>query len=146
LEAQEQPNFMDLLNQQVAQTGALPPPPPDPKLLEMQAKQEAIQQGSAIKQQEAQFKAALAAQSEQTKLAMQQQSQDQELRFKAILAQIDTAKALHTTRAQVAQDKLKFVQGTMHKEVDHRQKVQHESEMAKVKQRTAAAKPKGPKK
>lgn len=146
LEAQEQPNYMELLNQSVAQTGAMPPPPPDPKLLEIQAKQEAIQQGAQIKAQEAQFKAALQAQSEQTKLAMQQQAQDQELRFKAILAQIDTAKALHTTRAQVAQDKLKFVQGTMHKEVDHRQKVQHESEMAKVKQRSAAAKPKGPKK
>lgn len=143
LEAQEQPNYMELLNQQVAQTGAMPPPPPDPKLLEIQAKQEAIQQGSQIKAQEAQFKAALQAQSEQTKLAMQQQAQDQELRFKAILAQIDTAKALHTTRAQVAGDKMKFVQSTMHKEVDHRQKVQHESEMAKVKQKTAASKPKG---
>lgn len=143
LEAQEQPNYMELLNQQVAQTGAMPPPPPDPKLLEIQAKQEAIQQGSQIKAQEAQFKAALAQQSEQTKLAMQQQTHDQDLRFKAISAQIDTAKALHTTRAQVAQDKMKFVQNTMHKQVDHQQKVQHESEMAKVKQKTAA-KPKGP--
>lgn len=146
LEAQEQPNYMELLNQAVAQTGQMPPPPPDPKLLELQAKQEAIQQGAQIKAQEAQFKAALEAQSEQTKLAMQQQAQDQELRFKAILAQIDTAKALHTTRAQVAQDKLKFVQGTMHKEVEHRQKVQQQSEMNQVKKQAAAAKPKGPKK
>lgn len=145
LEAQEQPNYMELLNQSVAQTGAMPPPPPDPKLLEIQAKQEAIQQGAQIKAQEAQFKAALQAQSEQTKLAMQQQAQDQELRFKAILAQIDTAKALHTTRAQVAQDKLKFVQGTMHKEVDHQQKVRQQSEMAEVKKKAAAqSKPKGP--
>lgn len=146
LEAQEQPNYMELLNQQVAQTGQMPPPPPDPKLLEIQAKQEAIQQGAALKQQEAQFKMQLEAASEQTKQAMAKQAQDQELRFKAIQAQIEVAKALHTTRAQVAADKLKFVQGTMHKEVDHRQKVQHESEMAKVKQRQAAAKPKGPKK
>jgi len=146
LEAQEQPNYMELLNQQVAQTGQMPPPPPDPKLLEIQAKQEAMQQGSALKQQEAEFKAMLAASSEQTKQAMAKQAQDQDLRFKAIQAQIEVAKALHTTRAQVAADKLKFVQGTMHKEVDHRQKVQHESEMAKVKQRQAAAKPKGPKK
>lgn len=144
LEAQEQPNYMELLNQSVAQTGAMPPPPPDPKLLEIQAKQQAIQQGSQIKAQEAQFKAALQAQSEQTKLAMQQQAQDQELRFKAVLAQIDTAKALHTTRAQVAQDKLKFVQGTMHKEVDHQQKVRQQSEIAAVKKKTAVqSKPKG---
>jgi hypothetical protein len=34
----------------------------------------------------------------------------------------------------------------MHKEVDHRQKVQQQTEMNKVKQRAAAAKPKGPKK
>jgi hypothetical protein len=59
-------------------------------------------------------------------------------------AQIELAKSLHTARAQVATDKLKFVQQTMHKEVDHRQKVQHESEMARVKQKTAAQKPKGP--
>ncbi len=142
LEAQEQPNYMELLNQQVAQTGQLPPPPPDPKLLEMQAKQEAMQQGSQIKAQEAQFKAHLAAASEQTKNAMAKQAQDQDLRFKAMEAQIELAKGIHTARAQVAQDKLKFVQATMHTEVDHQQKVRHEQEMSKVKQKAAAAKPK----
>jgi hypothetical protein len=60
-------------------------------------------------------------------------------------AQIELAKGIHTTRAQVAADKLKFVQDTMHKEVDHSQKVKHTTEMAQIKQRAAAqSKPKGP--
>lgn len=144
LEAQEQPNYMDLLNKQVVQTGEMPPPPPDPKLLEMQAKQEAIQQGSVIKQQEAQFKAQLASQSQQVQLAMKAQAQDMELRFKAMSAQIETAKALHTTRAQVAQDKLKFVQSvrdTQHKAISNNQDIQHQQAMNKAKQAQAKKPP-----
>ena len=43
-------------------------------------------------------------------------------------------------------NKLKFVQGTMQKQVEHQQKVQHQSEMNRVKQKAAAQKPKGPRK
>lgn len=146
LEAQEQPNYMELLNPQVAQTGQLPPPPPDPKILELQAKQEAMQQQGALKQQEMAFKAQLEAQGQEFKQAMAKQAQDQDLRFKAISAQLDLAKAIHTTRAQVAQDKMKFVQDTMHKEIDHTQKVRQTEEMGKVKQRQAAAQKSSPKK
>lgn len=145
LEAQEQPNYMELLNKQVAQTGEMPQQP-DPKILELQSKQQAIQQGSEIKKNEAQFKSMLQARDQQFKQAMEAQKQDQELRFKATLADIETAKAIHTTRAQVAQDKLAFVQGTMQKQVEHRQKVQNTTEMNRVKQQQARQKPKGPKK
>jgi chaperonin GroES len=141
LEAQEQPNYMELLNPQVAQTGQLPPPQPDPKILELQAKQQAQQADHGLKQQEMQFKAAMESQSLQFKQAMEKQAQDQELRFKAISAQLDVAKALHTTRAQIARDKMKFVQDTMHKEVDHTQKVRQTEEMGKVKQKQATKSP-----
>ena len=145
LEAQEQPNYMELLNQQVAQTGQMPPPQPDPKLLEIQAKQEAIQQGAQIKQQEAMFKSELAARDQQFQQGMKKQAQDMELRFKAMSAQIETAKALHTTRAQVAQDKLKFVQGVrdvQHKEVANQQDLRHKAALQKVQQKKAAQPPK----
>ena len=140
LEAQEQPNYMELLNQQVAQTGQVPQAP-NPKMLELQAKQEAMQQNSALKQQEAAFKSQLAQRDQQFKQAMEAQSREQELRFKAMEERLTLAASLHTTRAQVAQDKLKFIQNTMHKEVDHKQNVAHKEALARV-QRQQAAKPK----
>ena len=140
LEAQEQPNYMELLNQQVAQTGQVPQAP-NPKMLELQAKQEAMQQNSALKQQEAAFKSQLAQRDQQFKQAMEAQSREQELRFKAMEERLTLAASLHTTRAQVAQDKLKFIQNTMHKEVDHKQNVAHKEALARV-QRHQAAKPK----
>lgn len=140
LEAQEQPNYMELLNQQVAQTGQLPQKP-DPKLLELQAKQEAMQQNSALKQQEAQFKSELAQRDQVFKQQMEAATKAQELRFKAMEERISLAASLHTTRAQVAQDKLKFIQDTTHKEVTHRQDVAHKSELGRI-QRQQAAKPK----
>jgi chaperonin GroES len=140
LEAQEQPNYMELLNQQVAQTGQVPQQP-DPKMLELQAKQGAMQQNSQLKQQEAAFKSQLAQRDQQFKQAMEAASAEQELRFKAMEAQLTLAAGLHTTRAQVAQDKLKFIQDTMHKEVQHKQDVVHKSELGRI-QRQQAAKPK----
>ena len=138
LEAQEQPNPQDLLNQAVAQTGALPPPPPDPKLLESQAKIQAMGQASQIKQQEAAFKSHLAQQSQEAQIAMKAHAADIDARNKEMLASVQLAIATHTTNMQVAKDKAEFVQKTMHKEVDHQQKVTHASQLAKVKQATAA--------
>lgn len=141
LEAQEQPNYMELLNQQVAQTGQIPQQP-NPKILELQAKQQAMQQNTELKQQEAAFKSALQQRDQQFKQAMEAQAAEQELRFKAMEARIELAKGIHTTRAQVAQDKLKFIQDTQHKEVNHRQSVAHKEQLARVqRQQAAKAKP-----
>jgi chaperonin GroES len=85
LEAQEQPNYMELLNPQIAQTGQMPPPPPDPKVLEIQAKQEAMQQGAQIKAQELAIKQkqletqdTIAARNEQNEMIRQQMQEDGE--------------------------------------------------------------------
>jgi len=138
LEAQEQPNYQELLNPQVAQTGALPPPPPNPKILESQAKVEAIKQASAIKQQDAAFKQQLDQRDAQFKQAMAAQTADQDARHKQVLAALNTAIQTHTANMQVAQDKQKFIQDTMHGEVAHRQKVTHQERMAAVKRQQAA--------
>lgn len=138
LEAQEQPNPQELLNQAVAQTGALPPPPPDPKLLESQAKIQAMGQASQIKQQEAAFKSELAARDQAFQQHMKAQAADQDARHKEVLAAVQLAISTHTTNMQVAQDKAKFIQSTMQKQVEHTQKVAHTEQMAKVKQATAA--------
>jgi chaperonin GroES len=140
LEAQEQPNYQDLLNPQVAQTGQLPQQP-NPKLLESQEKVKAMQQQSMIKQQEAAFNSQLKSRDAQVQLAMKVQAADMDRRHKEMLAAVDLAIKTHTANMQVAADKGKFIQETMHKEVDHRQKVSHDERMAAVKRQQAAKQP-----
>ena len=141
LEAQEQPNYQDLLNKQVAETGAMPEKGPDPKLLESQAKIQAMQQGSAIKQQEASFKSEFAQRDAQFQLAMKAQAADQEMRHKEMLNAVQLAISTHTENMRTAQDKQKFIQETMHNEVAHRQKVTHQERMATVKKQQATKQP-----
>jgi len=140
LEAQEQPNYQDLLNPQVAQTGQIPQAP-NPKLLESQAKVQAIQQASQIKQQEAEFKSQLAARDQQFQMAMEAQKADMEARHKQVLAALNTAIQTHTANMQVAQDKQKFIQDTMHKEVAHRQDLSHKERQAAAQRQQAAKQP-----
>jgi chaperonin GroES len=143
LEAQEQPNYQDLLNPTVAQTGAMPPPPPDPKLLESQAKLDAMKQGSAIKQQEAQFKSALAQRDQEFKQAMEATKADQDNRHKEMLNAVQLAISQHTENMRTAQEKQKFIQSTMHKEVAHRQSMAHKEQAAKKQQATKVNNSKG---
>ena len=73
--------------------------------------------------------------------AMKAQAADMDRRHKEMLAAVDLAIKTHTANMQVAADKGKFIQETMHKEVDHRQKVTHQERMAAVKQKQASQKP-----
>ena len=140
LEAQEQPNYQELLNPQVAQTGQLPQQP-NPKIMESEAKVQAMQQASQIKQQDMAFKQQMDQRDQQFKQAMAAHSADQDARHKQVLASLDSAIQTHAANMRVAQDKQKFVQDTMHKEVDHRQKVTHQEHMAAVKRKQASQKP-----
>ncbi|MCL5459938.1 hypothetical protein M3M33_14975, partial [Loigolactobacillus coryniformis] len=85
-----------------------------PKLLESQAKIEAMQQASQIKAQEAAFKSELAQRDQQFQLAMKAQAADQEMRHKEVLAAVQLAIQTHTENQRVAQDKQKFIQETVH--------------------------------
>jgi len=137
LEAQEQPNYQELLNPEVAQTGKPPAPPPDPKLLESQAKIQALAQASQLKQQEAQFKSELAGRDQQFKQAMAAQAADQDARHKEVLAAVQLAVQTHTENMRTAQDKAKFIQSTIQNEVSHRQNLSHAEQMATVKRQQA---------
>lgn len=141
LEAQEQPNYQDLLTPSVLQTGQLPPPPPNPKLLESQAKITAMREASQIKQQDAAFNAQLHARDQQFQQMMAAQKADQDARHKEVLASVDLAIATHTQNMRTAQDNLKFNQEVMHKEVNHRQDVQHSKQMAATKNAAAKQRP-----
>lgn len=142
LEAQEQPNYQELLNPQVAQTGALPPPPPDPKLMESQAKIGAMKEASAIKQQDLAFKQQMDQRDQQFQQAMAASKADQDNRHKEMLNAVQLAISQHTENMRTAQDKQKFIQSLTHKEVAHRQDVSHKEKMANVqRQQAAKAKP-----
>lgn len=138
LEAQEQPNWEQVMNKQIAQTGEMPPPPPDPKLMETQAKIEAMGQASQIKQQEAAFKSELAARDAQFQQMMKAQAADQDARHKAMLAEVQLAIATHSENVRTAQDRAKFIQETVHTQQAHEQKMTHANQQAAVKQKQAA--------
>ena len=141
LEAQEQPNYQELLRQDIAQTGQMPEPAPDPKLLESQAKIQAMGQASQIKQQEMSFKSELAARDQQFQQAMKAQAADLDARNKEMLASVQLAVATHTENMRTAQEKAKFIQDIVQKQGTHNQKMSNAKEMAAVKKQQAA---KGP--
>lgn len=124
LEAQEQPNYERLFNKAIQESGAMPPPPPDPKLLEMQMKGQLDQQGAALKAQEAAFKSELAARDQQFQHSMQQQKMAQEARHKESMALIDAATKEHMQKIFSAEGVQKIVQ----KDMEHTQKMRQSDE------------------
>ena len=95
-------------------------------------------QASQIKQQEMSFKSELAQRDQQFQQAMKAQAADQEARHKEMLASVQLAVATHTENMRTAQDKAKFIQDTIHSQVNHNQKVNNAKEMAAVKKQQAA--------
>ena len=142
LQAQEQPNWEELVKPEIAQSGQMPAPPPDPKLQEMQMKGQLEQQKAQMQGAQLQQKMELEARDAQTKLAMKAQEHALDMQHKAAMANVSQAEALHKQRifsAQAQQDmNLKLVSGA----AQHTQKMQQMKETAKVKQPTKGEKSK----
>jgi chaperonin GroES len=137
LEAQEQPNADKLFNQQVQQTGQFQPPP-DPKILALQLKQQSEQQKAALDSQaqqqdlelqgrSAQQKMMQAQQQHQLDMTQKAQSADLEARVKMQMenVKIAAAKASANQQGQAAQQQL------VHKQQEHQVKLQHAKEISK---------------
>ena len=139
LEAQEQPNWEQVLNKAIQQTGELPPPPPDPKLQEMQMtgqlKQQELQMKGAAQQQAMELKQ----RDSETQLAMKAQSAAIDQQHKAAMSQIEQAGALHKQRIFSAEGTQKVVQANM----EGTQKLSQKSAEHKQKMAQASSKPKG---
>lgn len=149
LKAQEQPNYEQLLNQAVQQTGQMPPPPPDPKAQELQMKMQATQQELGMKQQAQQQQQAMDQQSAQAKMAMEKQSHDQKMQLEAETAKMKAAAQLHSDNARVQGELMKnkaqaqmHQQTIQHTEQDHQQSLKQgqEQHKAKVQQTKESAK------
>lgn len=138
LEAQEQPNYQQVLNKAVQQTGEMPPPAPDPKLQEMQM-------ASQLKGQELQMKG----QAEQQKMELKSRDSQAQLQMKAQQAAIDQqhaqemnnieqAAALHKSRIFSAEAQQKAVitategaQKLSIKDAEHKQKMKQAASQPK---------------
>lgn len=120
LQAQEQPNFEQLLNQSVQQTGQMPPPQPDPKVQELQMKQQAMQQKAQLDMAMGQQKMELEGRSAQQKIEMQAQEHQQEMQMKAQSAQMEAEAQRHQVNAQIQTEQMKM----QHDQQMHQQQMQ----------------------
>jgi chaperonin GroES len=132
LDAQEQPNWQELLNPQVAQTGQLQPPP-DPKMMEMEMKGQMEGQKIQLQAQAQQHKMQLEERSKQVQLAMAQQEHAQEMQHREDMANIQAAEAVHKQRIFSATEQAAFIQKLMHADNEHKQKLAHAEAAAKQK-------------
>lgn len=138
LEAQEQPNWQQLFSKEVQASGQLPPAPPDPKLMAIQAKVEADQQKASTDIQAKQMDMELKGRDAAMQMQMKQQEHAQKMQQQVESAQIKSASDLAmanifaSTERQKGQQQL--VQGQQ----------QHEQKMAQAKeQQTSKNSPSG---
>lgn len=142
LEAQEQPNWQELIHQQTQQTGQ-PSQPPDPKAQEMEMKSQAEQQKFALMQQQAEQKSQLDQRDMQFKQAMASHQQATDEQFRQQELKLKAVEALHKQRVfevQAAQKSNQVeqthVQKTIHNEQSHAQKMEHAKQLANSKPKT----------
>jgi chaperonin GroES len=133
LEAQEQPNWQQLFTPEVLQSGQLPPPPPDPKMLEMQMKSDLEQKKFQMQGAATQQKMELEAASEEAKLAMKSQEHAMDMQQKAQLNQVEAATAIHKQRIFSAESAMKLnqqsaegAQKLQQKKAEHQQKLKQQ--------------------
>jgi len=137
LEAQEQPNWEELIIQQVAETGQMPPKQ-DPKMMEMQMKGQLEQQKFGLKAQEMERKSQLAERDAQTKLAMAAQDHQISAQAKIQDIRLSAAEAEHKQKIFSAEEQAKLIQELSHNEATHQQSLKHAQEQSTAK--VAAAK------
>lgn len=110
MEATEQPNYQELFSQQVQQTGQMPPPPPDPKVMALQAKMQADQQGSQVALQAKQQDMELNSRDRQQQMEQSAQQHALDMQAQAQKAQLDAREHLESTRVKVITAQAQAVQ------------------------------------
>lgn len=134
LEAQEQPNWQKLFSQEVLQTGQVPPPPPDPKMLAIQAKAQADQQKTAMDMQAKQADMEFKARDHEQQMAMEAQKHAQDMQNMQEQTQVKAASELAMSRIYQAAEANKAKQDMGHAQAQHEQKLTHAKEQAKLSQ------------
>ena len=130
LEAQDQPNWQDLFSQEVAQSGQLPPPPPDPKLMAIQAKMEADQKKAEVDIQSKMADMELKSRDSQLQMQMKAQAHAQKMQQTEESAKLKAASDIAMTNIFTATERVKGAQDVANKDQQHQQKMQQMKEQA----------------
>lgn len=136
--AQEQPNWQKLFSQQVQQTGQLPPPPPDPKIMAIQAKMQADQQSMALETQQTQQEMELKARDRQQQMAMDAQEHAQNMQFQQQEAQTKAAADIAMANTKIATAQAQAKQSLQQNSQMHQQKMAIAKEQAKSSQNNSS--------
>jgi chaperonin GroES len=134
LEAQEQPNYQELFADQILQTGQVPPPAPDPKLLAIQAKSQVDQQKAQMDMQAKQFDMELQGREHELKMQMQAQQHAQKMAHEQEAGQLKAASAAQMANIFSATERMKSQQQMVQSDQQHSQKLQQAKETASLSQ------------
>lgn len=139
LEAQEQPNWQKLIPG-MAQTGQPAPPPPDPKILEMQMKQEAEQKKGDLQKQQAEHKMHIDGMTAEQQLRNKDaearinlQAKREELNLQKEADYHKQAIFMRQSQQDLAKKAVETNQKVTHTQQTHQQKMQHAEEQNKSK-------------
>lgn len=132
LDAQEQPNWQQLFTQQVQQTGQVPPPPPDPKLIAIQAKMEADQQKNAMDLQQRQVEMELDTRDRVLQMQMKQQEHAQKMQHEQQAAIVKAKSDIAMSNIFAATERTKAMQALQNSQAEHQQKMQQSKEATKL--------------
>ena len=136
LEAQEQPNWQELFSDEVQQSGQVPPPPPDPKMMAIQAKMQADQQKAAMDIQAKQAKMELEGRAKEQQMAMEAQAHAQKMQQQEESSMIKSASDIQMANIFSAAEHTKAQQSMVQSEQAHQQKMSQQKEAAKSSQQT----------
>ena len=128
LEAQEQPNWQKLFSQEVLQTGQVPPPPPDPKVMAIQAKMQMDQQKNALDMQAKQQDMELKGRDHQLQAIMKAEDHAQEMQQKREAGMLEAASGIQMANIFSATERMKSQQQLVQKDQAHQQKLQQTKE------------------
>lgn len=133
LEAQEQPDWQDLFSQQVQQTGQVPPPP-DPKVMAIQAKMQADQQKVAMDAQAKQQQMELEARTKEQEMAMEAWQHAMEMQHMQEDHQMKAQSELANSQIKIAMAHAQSQQQLTQQAQTHQQTMQQTQENHKLAQ------------
>ena len=136
LEAQEQPNWQKVFSKEVQQSGQLPPPPPDPKLMAIQAKMKSDQQKAGLDMQQKQQDMQLDGRDKVLKLQMAQQEHTQKMENTQQSAMVKGASDIAMANIFASAERTKTQQKLVNDQATHNQKMINEKEKAKLQKQT----------
>lgn len=123
LDAQEQPNWQELFSDEVQQTGQVPPPPPDPKMLAIQAKAQVDQQKAQLDQQQKMFEMEMQGREQEQQRAMEQQAHAMKMQQEQESMQLKAASQVQMANIFSATERMKSQQAMVQSDQQHQQKM-----------------------